>query len=73
MAAIDPESISDRTTVGVLFRQVAKYGDRDVVHYRDGDGPWQALSWNDMRRRMLAVNPQLELADQRRRRSKRRA
>jgi long-chain acyl-CoA synthetase len=38
-----------------LFRQAAKYGDREVVHYRDGDGPWQVLTWNDMRRRTLAV------------------
>ena len=53
--SIDPNSISDRTTVGVLFRQVAKYGDREVIHYRDGDGPWQILTWNDMHRRVLAV------------------
>ena len=26
-----------------------------MVHYRDGDGPWQTLSWNDMQRRVLAV------------------
>ena len=39
----------------MLFRQVAKYGDRDVLHYRDGDGPWQVLSWNEMHRRLLAV------------------
>ena len=39
----------------MLFRQVAKYGDRDVLHYRDGDGPWQVVTWNGMHRRMLAV------------------
>jgi long-chain acyl-CoA synthetase len=38
-----------------LFRQAAKYGDREVVHYRDGDGPWQVLTWNDLQRRTLAV------------------
>ena len=54
-AVIDPESISDRTTVGVLFRQVAKYGDRDILHFRDGDGPWQVLSWKAMHARMLSV------------------
>jgi long-chain acyl-CoA synthetase len=53
--AIDPESISDRTTVGVLFRQVAKYGNRALVHYRDGDGPWLVHSWSDMQRDVLAV------------------
>jgi long-chain acyl-CoA synthetase len=26
-----------------------------VLHYRDGDGPWQVLSWNGMHGRMLAV------------------
>ena len=26
-----------------------------MVHYRDGDGPWQVLSWTDMRRHILAV------------------
>jgi long-chain acyl-CoA synthetase len=39
----------------VLFRQVAKYGDREVLHFRDGDGPWQILSWNALHHRMLAV------------------
>ena len=41
--------------MGVFFRQAAKYGDRALVHYRDGDGLWQVASWNDMQRRMLAV------------------
>ena len=39
----------------MLFRQVARYGERELVHYRDGDGPWQVCSWNDMQRRVLAV------------------
>lgn len=34
---------------------MAKYGDRQFLHYRDDDGPWQALTWNDMQRRILAV------------------
>jgi long-chain acyl-CoA synthetase len=55
VAAIHPASISDRTTVGVLFRQIAKYGDRDVLHYREDDGPWQAIGWSGMERRILAV------------------
>ena len=41
--------------MGILFRQVAKYGDRQFLHYRDGDGPWQTLSWNDLQRRVVAV------------------
>jgi long-chain acyl-CoA synthetase len=38
----------------VLFRQVAKYGDRAMIHYRDGDA-WKAESWNAMRRDVLSV------------------
>ncbi|HET9780396.1 MAG TPA: long-chain fatty acid--CoA ligase [Candidatus Dormibacteraeota bacterium] len=53
--AIDPESIPERATVGVLFRQFAKYGDRPLVHFRDGNGPWQVFTWEDMRRHVLAV------------------
>jgi long-chain acyl-CoA synthetase len=38
-----------------LFRQVAKYRDRALVHYREGDGPWQVHSWSDMQHDVLAV------------------
>jgi long-chain acyl-CoA synthetase len=38
----------------VFFRQAAKYGDRALIHYRDGDA-WKAASWNAMRRAILAV------------------
>ncbi len=34
---------------------MAKYTDRPLAHYRDGDGPWQVHSWSDMRRDVLAV------------------
>jgi long-chain acyl-CoA synthetase len=39
----------------VVFRQVAKYGDRELVHYRDGNGPWRVCSWNEFERKTLAV------------------
>ncbi len=39
----------------MLLRQVAKYGDRDLVHHRDGDGPWQTSSWNDVQAHVLAI------------------
>jgi long-chain acyl-CoA synthetase len=52
---IDPDAIADRTTVGVFFRQAAKYGDRDLVHYRVDNRPWQTHSWNRMRQDVLAV------------------
>ena len=51
---LNPESIADRTTVGVFFRQAARYGDRPLVHYPDGTA-WKAASWADMRRYTLAV------------------
>ena len=41
--------------MGVLFRQIARYTDRDLVHYRDGDGPWRVHTWSDMKRDTLAV------------------
>lgn len=39
----------------MLFRQVARYRERDLVHYRDGDGPWQVASWTDFERCVLGV------------------
>jgi long-chain acyl-CoA synthetase len=51
---LNPESIADRTTVGVFFRQAARYGDRPLVHYPDGDA-WKVATWADMKRFILAV------------------
>jgi len=51
---LNPESIADRTTVGVFFRQAARYGDRPLVHYPDGK-TWKPVTWADMRRFTLAV------------------
>jgi long-chain acyl-CoA synthetase len=51
---LNPESIADRTTAGVFFRQAARYGDRPLVHYPDGKA-WKTASWADMRRDVLAV------------------
>lgn len=51
---LDPEAIADRTTVGVFFRQAARFGDRPLVHYRRGDA-WQIETWADMQRDVLAV------------------
>ncbi|TMF10364.1 MAG: long-chain fatty acid--CoA ligase [Chloroflexi bacterium] len=51
---IDPEAIADRTTVGVFFRQAARYGDRALVHFQSGD-QWKVHSWNDAQRNVLAV------------------
>ena len=41
---VDPERLSDRTTVGLFFRQAGRFGDRTLVRFHDGDG-WRGLSW----------------------------
>ena len=46
--------MSERTTVGVFFRQAAKYGDRALIHHRIGDA-WSVKSWNAMRQDVLSV------------------
>ncbi|HEX3507666.1 MAG TPA: long-chain fatty acid--CoA ligase [Candidatus Dormibacteraeota bacterium] len=51
---LNPEAIADRTTVGVLFRQAARYGDRPLIHYPDGKG-WKVDTWADLTRCTLAV------------------
>ena len=51
---LDPQAIADRTTVGVFFRQAARYGDKSLIHYRHG-GEWQVETWADLRRHVLAV------------------
>jgi long-chain acyl-CoA synthetase len=51
---LNPESIADRTTVGVFFRQAARFSDRPLIHYRSNEG-WKVATWADMRRNILAV------------------
>jgi long-chain acyl-CoA synthetase len=51
---LNPEAIADRTTVGVLFRQAARHGDRPLIHYPDGKG-WKVDTWADLTRCTLAV------------------
>jgi long-chain acyl-CoA synthetase len=52
---VNPEAIADRTTVGVFFRQAARFGDRALVHYRSTDLTWNVATWIDMKRHALAV------------------
>lgn len=55
---INPEAIAERTTVGVFFRQAARYGDRALVHYPSGQTGirrWEVATWADLRRNTLAV------------------
>jgi long-chain acyl-CoA synthetase len=51
---LDPETISDRTTVGVFFRQAAELAAQPLVHYPHGGG-WKIATWADMKQRVLAV------------------
>jgi len=50
----DAETISDRTTVGVFFRQAARLAAQPLVHYPDGDA-WKTATWAEMSRRVLAI------------------
>jgi long-chain acyl-CoA synthetase len=51
---LNTDAIADRTTVGVLLRQAARYGDRPLVHYPVGK-VWETATWADMQRCTLAV------------------
>jgi long-chain acyl-CoA synthetase len=51
---LDAETISDRTTVGVFFRQAARLAAQPLVHYPDGDA-WKTATWGEMSRRVLAT------------------
>jgi long-chain acyl-CoA synthetase len=51
---LNPDAIADRTTVGVLFRQAARYGERPLFHYPDGKA-WKFDTWADMSRGTLAI------------------
>ena len=52
---INPDSIADRTTVGVFFRQAARFGDRALVHHQAAAGSWTVATWADLQRSVLAV------------------
>ena len=51
---MNPESIAERTTVGVFFRQAALYRDEPLIHHPDGTG-WKVTTWADARRAVLSV------------------
>jgi len=42
---VDPEKLSERTTSGLFFRQSARFGDRTLVRFHDGER-WRGASWN---------------------------
>jgi long-chain acyl-CoA synthetase len=47
LCLVDPERLSDRTTFGLFARQAARFGDRTLVRFHDGEA-WKGLSWNRM-------------------------
>jgi long-chain acyl-CoA synthetase len=51
---LNPDAIADRTTVGVLLRQAARYGDRPLIHYPVGK-VWETATWADMQRCTLSI------------------
>jgi long-chain acyl-CoA synthetase len=42
---MDAERLNERTTVGLFFRQAARFGDRTLVRDHDGEG-WRPHSWS---------------------------
>jgi long-chain acyl-CoA synthetase len=47
LSRVDPESLSERTTFGLFSRQAARFGDRTLVRFHDGQA-WRGLSWGRM-------------------------
>ena len=55
---VESGRVSDRTTVGLFFRQVARLGDRTLVRFHQ-DGGWHGLSWAGVGDRVLRVAARL--------------
>jgi len=51
---VDPERLSDRTTVGLFFRQAGRFGDRTMLRFHDGAG-WRGFSWLRFRELVVRV------------------
>ena len=55
---MDAERLDERTTVGLFFRQAARFGDRTLVRHHDGDG-WRPHSWSESAELTLRVAARL--------------
>jgi long-chain acyl-CoA synthetase len=51
---VDGARISDRTTVGMFFRQAAARGDAVCLRHPDGSG-WKAVTWTELAERVTRV------------------
>jgi long-chain acyl-CoA synthetase len=55
---VEAERLGERTTIGLFFRQAARFGDRTLVRYHDGSG-WRGASWSRMADLALRVAARL--------------
>src|SRR5215472_14563980 len=46
-SSVDPQKLGERTTIGLFYSQAARFGDRTLVRYHDGEG-WRGASWSRM-------------------------
>src|SRR5215471_10499166 len=58
LCLVDAERLNERTTVGLFFRQVTRFGDRTLVRHHDG-ASWQPHSWREMSDLTLRVASRL--------------
>jgi long-chain acyl-CoA synthetase len=54
MTALDPDTIADRTMVGVFFRQANRLAGQPLIHHLAGEH-WTIQTWDDVRRNVLAI------------------
>ena len=55
---MDAERLSERTTIGLFFRQAGRFGDRTLVRFHDGQG-WRGVSWSRMSELVLRTAARL--------------
>src|SRR5262249_40890622 len=58
LRGVDPDRLNERTTVGLFFRQAARFGDRTLVRFHDGAG-WRGLSWRSFQELVVRVASRL--------------
>jgi long-chain acyl-CoA synthetase len=56
---MDPEKISDRTTVGTFYRQAERYGNRILIQHHPTEAGWEEVSWEGLARMSQRVAARL--------------